>query len=219
MVRTVVAQALAGSREVERPWIGATFQRVTSDIARSLGLSRPRGALVTKVIPNSPAARAGLRVGDLVVSIEGRDVQSPAALEYRMALFDIGRRVQLTVLRRGEEVSLRVRLQRPPETTAPDLHLITGRSPLAGAKVANLSPRLAIRLDLPADKTGVVIVDVERSSPAARLGLRPGDIILRLQGEVISTSRQLAGLTARGDRFWRMTIDRNGRIANYMIGG
>ncbi|HSG94011.1 MAG TPA: DegQ family serine endoprotease, partial [Afifellaceae bacterium] len=219
MVRNVVAQALAGSREIERPWIGATFQRVTSDIARSMGLRRPRGALVTRVIPDSPAERAGLRVGDLVIGVGHRDVESPAALEYRLALFEIGRRVRLRVLRRGEELRMRVRLERPPETVEPDLQLITGRSPLAGARVANLSPRLAVRLDLPANKTGVAVVDVDRGSPAARLGLRQGDVILRLQGDPVRTSQQLAEATARRDRFWRLTIDRKGRISNYMIGG
>ena len=219
MVRSVVAQALAGSSEVERPWIGATFQRVTSDIARSMGLRRPRGALVTRVIPDSPAAQAGLRVGDLVVGVGRRDVESPAALEYRLALFEIGRRPRLRVLRRGEELRMAVRLERPPETVEPNLQLITGRSPLAGAKVASLSPRLAVRLDLPAGKTGVAVVDVERGSAAARLGLRQGDVILRVQGDAIRTSQQLAEATARRDRFWRLTIDRRGRISNYMIGG
>jgi Do/DeqQ family serine protease len=219
MVRNVVAQALAGSSEVERPWIGANFQRVTSDIARSMDLVRPRGALVTRVEPRSPAARAGLRVGDLVIGVGDRDVQSPAALEYRLALYDIGRRVRLRVLRRGEELRMRVRLERPPETVEPNLQLITGHSPLAGAKVADLSPRLAVRLDLPAGKTGVAVVDVDRGSSAARLGLRQGDVIVRIQGDAIRTSRQLAEATARRDRFWRLTIDRNGRISNYMIGG
>ena len=219
MVRNVVAQALAGSSEVERPWIGADFQRVTSDIARSMGLSRPRGALVTRVEPQSPAALAGLLVGDLVIGVGERDVQSPAALEYRLALFDIGARVRLSVLRRGEELRMRVRLERPPETTEPDLQLIGGRSPLAGAKVANLSPRLAVRLDLPAGKTGVAVVDVDRGSPAARLGLRQGDVIVRIQGDAIGTSQQLVEATARRDRLWRLTIDRKGRISNYMIGG
>ena len=219
MVRSVVAQALAGSSEVERPWIGATFQRVTSDIARSMGLRRPRGALVTRVIPNSPAAQAGLKVGDLVIGVGKRDVESPAALEYRLALFEIGRRVRLRVLRRGEELRIRVRLERPPETVEPELQLIAGRSPLSGAKVANLSPRLAVRLNLPADKTGVAVVDVDRGSPAARLGLRQGDIIVRIQGDAVSTSQQLAEVTARRNRLWRLTIDRKGRISNYMIGG
>jgi Do/DeqQ family serine protease len=219
MVRSVVAQALAGSSEVERPWIGAMFQRVTSDIARSLGLDRPRGALVTRIVPDSPAAQAGLLVGDLVIGVGKREVQSPAALEYRLALYDIGRRVRLRVLRRGKELRLRVRLERPPETTEPDLQLITGRSPLAGARVANLSPRLAVRLDLPAGKTGVAVVDVDRGSRAARLGLRQGDVIVRIQGDAVRTSQQLAKATARRDRFWRLTIDRKGRISNYMIGG
>ena len=219
MVRSVLAQALAGSSEVERPWIGATFQRVTSDIARSMGLSRPHGALVTRVVPDSPAGQAGLRVGDLVIGVGHRDVQSPAALEYRLALFDIGRLVELRVFRRGKELSMRVRLERPPETVEPNLQLIAGSSPLAGAKVANLSPRLAVRLDIPADKAGVAVVDVDRGSPAARLGLRQGDVILRVQGDEIRTSRQLAEVTARRDRLWRLTISRKGRTYNYMIGG
>ena len=219
MVQSVVAQALSGSSEVERPWIGATFQEVTAEIAQSLGLGRPRGALVTRVERNSPAERAGLEIGDLVLRVDRQEIANPSALEYRLALLGIGRQTRFTILRRGERIHLTVALVRAPETRKPRAVQIEGGSPLAGATVANLSPRLAQRLRLPTDSSGVAVIDVDPRSPAARYGFRPGDIVLRAQGRDIEDTEQLAEIAGRSSRLWRLQVDRRGRISNLVIGG
>jgi Do/DeqQ family serine protease len=219
MVRTVVAQALAGSTEIERPWIGASFQNVTFEIAESLGLDRPRGALVTDVERRSPAARAGMKRGDLILRINGRRVSNPAALEYRLAVLGIGGEARLVILRRGQRLQLEVQLMRPPEAANPARILIGGTSPLSGATVANLSPRLAQRAGLPRGSKGVVVVDVERRSPAERMRLQPGDVILSVQGREITSVDVLKEQVSRERRLWRLTIDRKGRISNIIIGG
>ncbi len=219
MVQTVVTQALSGSTEVERPWIGATFQEVTPDIALSLGLKRPRGALVTDIKRNSPAERAGLRIGDLVLRVNRQEVANPSVLEYRLALLGIGTQARMTILRSGRRQGLTVDLVRAPETVRPRRREIGGPSPLAGATVANLSPRLAQRLQLPADSTGVVVVDVDRGSAAARYGFRSGDIIMRAQRKAIEDTDQLVEILERPSRLWRLRLDRRGRISNLVIGG
>jgi Do/DeqQ family serine protease len=218
MVQTVVAQAMTGRTEVERPWLGAAFQEVTTEIARSIGLDRPRGALIVRIDPESPAERAGLRVGDLVLAVEDRKVADPQALEYRLTLLGPGQRSTLQVLRRGERISIDVRLEQPPEVTA-ERHLVRGRSPLTGAFVASLSPALAGRLGLPPDQTGVAVIEVGEGSPAARFGLRPGDVVVEVQGMRVRTPQELQELAEVPQRRWHIAIDRNGRIANLVVGG
>jgi Do/DeqQ family serine protease len=219
MVRSVVAQAVAGSTEVERPWIGASFQRVTPDIADSLGLDRPRGALVTDVERRSPAAKAGLKRGDLVLRVNGRRISNPAAMEYRLAVLGIGETARMIVLRQNQRLQVVLPLMRAPETVRPDRTLIDGPSPLSGATVANISPRIAQRVGLQNDRDGVVVLDVEAGSAAARLRLKRGDVVLSVQGRNVPSVSVLEDLVERQRRVWRLTIDRKGRISNIVISG
>ena len=116
MVRVVVASAQGGGSAVKRPWLGAKLQAVTPEIADSLGLKRPAGALVASVVADSPAARAGLEAGDLIVSIDSQAVDDPNAFDYRFATKPLGGTAQLGVLRAGREIKLAVALQTAPET-------------------------------------------------------------------------------------------------------
>ncbi|SER00293.1 Do/DeqQ family serine protease [Faunimonas pinastri] len=217
MVRTVLAQAQAGNKTVERPWIGASYQRVTSEIATSLGLDRPRGALVTDVQPSSPASRAGLKMGDLIVSVDGLEIADPPGLEYRFALAGIGKDVKLGIRRDDRPTTLTLALEKPPKGGAETT--IGGNMPLTGATVTDLSPYLAARLHIQNVRSGAVVTKVDPASPAAQLGLRPGDLILRLQGHDISSADQLNDLIKAGSRLWRITIDRGGSVSNLVIGG
>jgi len=167
----------------------------------------------------SPAARAGMKRGDLILRVNGRRVSNPAALEYRLAVLGIGGEARLVILRRGQRLQLDVQLMRLPQAANPARILIGGTSPLSGATVANLSPRLAQRTGLPRGSKGVVVVDVERRSPAERMRLQPGDVILSVQGREITSVDVLKEQVSRERRLWRLTIDRKGRISNIIIGG
>jgi S1-C subfamily serine protease len=219
MVRIVVAQALAGSKTVARPWIGASTQEVTPDIAASLGVSAPHGALVTEVDRGSPAEKAGLEPGDLILSASGRDIGDPTALNYRLAVAGIGKPVDLAVWRDGTTVALSVVPEAEPELDENDLTLIGGNSPLTGAVVADLTSTLADRLHIRGAKTGAVIVDLEPDSPAARMGFQPGDVVTKAQGEAIESAGQLADLVEKRSRLWRISFNRGGRTSSLVIGG
>jgi Do/DeqQ family serine protease len=219
MVRAVVAQAVAGSKSVARPWIGAVCQDVTSDIAESLGLDRPRGAIIAQVDPGSPAEKAGLKAGDLILSISGHDIADRAALDYRLAVAGIGNSVELSVWREGETLALPVKIEAEPELSPADLVTLGGDSPLTGAVVADLTASLAERLRIRSAESGAVVVDLDPRSPAARIGLRPGDVVVRAQGEDIVSASQLASIVEAGGRLWRISFNRNGRISRLVIGG
>ena len=148
MVKVVIASAKTGGTTVRRPWLGAKLQTVTPDIAESLGLKRPTGALVATVTEKSPAARAGLKTGDLIVAVDGQLVDDSNAFDYRFATKPLGGSAQLGLLRGGKEVKVAVALETAPETPRDEI-LIRTRSPFMGVKVANISPALAdeLRLD------------------------------------------------------------------------
>ena len=217
MVRLVVASAGAGG--VQRPWFGAQLQDVTSEIAEALGLDRPGGVLIADLWPDGPAASAGLARGDVVLSIDGQEVRDPSGFNYRFATRGVGGQATLTVMRNGREIIAPISLVPPPEVPDRDARRIEGPSPFAGALVANLSPALVDELGLSTMRAGVVIIDVGRRSPARSLGLQPGDIILEINGGRTATSADVVSLTRSAHRVWRLSIDRNGRTLNTVVGG
>jgi Do/DeqQ family serine protease len=218
MVKVVVASARSGGDAVKRPWLGAKMQAVTPEIADSLGLKRPAGALVTSVSKASPAERAGLRVGDLIVSVDGAAVDDPNAFDYRFATKPLGGSAHLGVVRNGRELSLTVALQTPPQTPLDEI-VIRARSPFTGAKVANISPALADELHLDAANGGVIVVEVADGSPAENYGFRRGDLILSVNDKTIEKTHDLERAARAGGRVWRVTILRGGQRISAVITG
>ncbi|MEJ6784710.1 DegQ family serine endoprotease [Aminobacter sp. Piv2-1] len=217
MVRAFTDAAKSGAQFFERPFVGATFEPVTPQIAESLGMDHPTGALISSVDDNGPAARAGLKPGDVVLAFNGKPVEHMEALDFRLATQPIGGKATLQVLSKGEEKAVEVALERAPEGTSANEVLLRGRSPFAGAKVAELSPRLAQRLRVASGTKGVVIVDVDGGSPAAGFGFRRGDIVRELNGEEIATAQQLKQLSEEDSRWWRFTVERDGRVMRQML--
>jgi len=210
MVSAVLAAARGG--KLVRPWLGASGQDVTSEIAASLDLERPRGVLLNEIHPGGPAARAGLRVGDIVVGINGRDINDGQELRFRLATLKVGGTAKLEILRDGRPSERAVPLEAPPEDPPRNLKRINGRTPLSGAVVANLSPALAAEIGLESTKRGVVIVEIERGSAADRFRLRPGDIVAEVNGTAVTSVSQLDGLLAAGGDAWRLTMQRGGQL-------
>ncbi len=217
MVRVVVASAKSGGGVVRRPWLGAKLQAINAEIAESLGLKRPAGALVANVINGSPAARAGLRTGDVVIAIDGQAIDDPNAFDYRFGTKALGGHSQVAVLRNGKEFKLSVALQSAPETPRDEI-TIGARSPFLGATVANLSPALAEELRLDAN-AGVVITRVEDGSIAQSLGFQKGDVVVSVNNTEIARTRDLERATRERSRAWRITIQRGGRQMSVVFSG
>jgi Do/DeqQ family serine protease len=218
MVRAVVASAKGGATVVRRPWLGAKLQAVTPEIADSLSLKRPAGALVSSITARSPAARAGLRTGDLVVEVDGQPVDDPNAFDYRFATKPVGGQAQVAVIRGGREAKLTIPLETAPETPREET-VIKARSPLLGAKVANLSPALAEELRLDSAAGGVAVTEVENGSVAQSFGFQKGDIVVSVNNEKIATMRDLLRATGQPSRVWRLTIQRGGQEISAVFGG
>jgi Do/DeqQ family serine protease len=208
----VVARSARTSGHVQLPWIGVKFQAVTPDIADGLGLSRPQGALVVDVTKDSPGARAGLKSGDVVTSVDGLGVDDPSALNYRLATRGIGAKAQVGVMRDGKQYVASLALEAAPETVPRDEVDIAGISPLTGAKVANLSPAVAEELAYDGDPNGVIVEAVGSGSVADDAGLARGDVVLEVNGVAIDTTRTLAKVCAQQQRYWQITIKRNGQV-------
>jgi Do/DeqQ family serine protease len=218
MVKVVVASAKSGGSTVKRPWLGARLQAVTPEIAESLGLKRPAGALIATVTSASPAGRGGLKTSDLIVAIDGQPVEDPNAFEYRFATKAIGGSVRLGVVRAGKEIAVAVALEAIPDIPRDEL-LIASPSPFQGAKVSNLSPALADDLRLDPSAQGVVIVDIASGSPAQSLGFQRGDLVVSVNNAKIAKPRDLEKAVGQQSRLWRITIMRGGQQMSVELRG
>jgi serine protease Do len=217
MVSNVVAN-LSGGGKMVRPWLGMTGQPVTNDIAQQLGLRFPVGVLVEAVYPNGPADRAGVRPGDVVRAVNGRDVTDIDALRYRVATHRIGDSVAFEIVRRGQTRKVNFHVEVPPEIPPRNATELSGGHPLEGATVGNLSPALADELGLDLAARGVAVLQVRRGCAAQRFGFRPGDIVSDINGAPIADLAQLQRTLAQTPRRWRFTVVRGGQKLSLQIG-
>jgi len=211
VVRRVVETAVGGGHAVVRPWLGARLQSVTPELARTMGLSRPVGALVADVWPGGAAARAGLKQGDVVTAVDGGQVVDAAALNYAIATHRPGDTVRVAVRRGGTEQTLTVRAEAAPAIPARDERVIAGRNPFSGATVVNISPAVAEEVGLdPFGKNGVLVLKTSNGA-AQQLGVQPGDIIRAVNGRSIRSVTDLTSAVVSPAPVWQFTIERNGQ--------
>jgi len=218
MVRAVINGTTEDGKLV-RGWLGAEGQAVSQDIAASLTMSRPTGILISNVYKGAAAEAAGLRVGDVVLAVNGFEVNDPKALQFRIATISVNDTVELSVWRRHKPLALKLKVTPPPDTPAKDVTDLKGQQPLAGSRVANLSPAFAIEIGSSPFARGVMIVDLLRASPANRLGFKIGDVVTNVNGTRVETVGQLKALLSNPLERWRITVDRNGKSLSLVIDG
>jgi Do/DeqQ family serine protease len=209
MVKQVVNAALGGGHSVVRPWLGAKAQPVSADMARSLGMTGPRGVIIAQVWNGSSAARAGLKEGDIVLAIDGQPVNDEAGLTYGFATKQIGQAVTLTIRRNEREQALNLRAESAPSIPAADERTLGGQTPLSGATVINLSPAKAEALGVdPFSGPGVLVSKID--GLAARAGFQAGDFIRAVNGKATPSVRDLAAALATPSRGWAIDVERGG---------
>jgi serine protease Do len=216
MARAVARAGKAGGKLV-RPWFGAQLQEVTTDIADSLAIDPPHGALVAEVAPDSPAAKAGLKPGDAIIKIDGVDVDAPQGFDFRFATKDVGTQTDLTYVRSGQVADVKVDVAAAPAGggTAD----ITGDTRFAGTTVEVLTPALAQDMKLPFDATGIVVSHVAAGSPADRMGLRAGDIIVAINGQRINDVGTFKSLVSTRTDGWQIVLQRGGQTIQSFVSG
>jgi Do/DeqQ family serine protease len=221
MARQVVEAALGGAHRVARPWLGAKTQTLTDEMARSFGLAAPTGVVVAQIWPDGPAARAGLKAGDVIQAVDGVAIDGEGALNYRIATRRPGDAVTLDVRRKAARLALHAVVEPAPANPPPDRRTIAGANPLAGATVETLSPAAAqdAGIDPFAANEGVLVVLVGPGA-AQSIGLRAGDLIRSVNGATVSSSAELAAIVARPAAMgWSLQIQRGGQLINARFGG
>jgi serine protease Do len=208
-----VTQRLIATGKIERGYIGATIQTVTTEMAESLGMAKREGALVAEVTPGAPADRAGLRGGDIVVSVNGQAVDNASQFTRRVAATTPGQSLTLSVLRDGASRAMtlttalrpgeaQINGERGPSSpSAP-----TTRPGALGLSVRPLDEAARQRLNLPATLRGALIEGVTASSDAASKGLRVGDVVVRAQGREVSGPDDLAAAVAQARTAGRPSV-------------
>ncbi|MEO1091956.1 MAG: trypsin-like peptidase domain-containing protein [Pseudomonadota bacterium] len=194
-----------------RPWLGVRVQPVDADLADTVGLGRPRGVLVADVFIGAAADRAGIVVGDVILAVDGVAVDAAGMLNLRLALASPGASVAFELWRDGAVLRLELRPDAPPgEPLAAERSYPTGH-PFAGLTVANLSPAYALEQGFDPFQQGVAVLGVEPRSPARRLRLRPGDVIVDANGRAVRTQADLEEVLAARPLPLRLLIERGGR--------
>jgi serine protease Do len=207
-----------GTASVQLAWVGASGQPVTSDIAATLGLAKPGGVLIKDVYPGGPLAKAGVKSGEVVQTVDGAGVDDMQSLNYRTATHRPGDTVKMHIAAGKQGRDVTVTLALPPESPPREATTITGRNPLTGAKVENVSPATAIELQMDLMAKGVAIVSPGTNGFAARYGFQPGDIIRSINGTNIGRVGELVR-TLNGANHWDMVIERGGRKLVLQVDG
>jgi len=219
MVKSVVAAAKNGGKEVRRPWLGASLQNLTRELAESLGLDRPAGAVVTEVDPRGPAAEGGLKQGDVIVAVDGQEALDAGGVGYRLGAKTIGGTASLSVRRDGKSLVVPLALVGAPEKPSRDTLKIKGESPFAGATVVNISPATSEEFSITSAREGVAVVDVDDNTPASVVGFKKGDVVLSVNGAKIAATRDLDRAASQNPYVWRLKINRGGQEITSVIGG
>ena len=180
--------------ETRRGWLGVHVQNVTEEIAAGLGLQEPKGALVAKVSPDSPAAAAGIQPSDVIVKFDGQPIDNMRSLPRAVAATAIGKSVAVELLRKGQVMDFTVTVGAPArrrggrgrgeqrgEAPAPEPE----REDLLGLSIAPLTDELRERYDIGKSIEGVVITEVKPNSPAAQKDVKPGDVIVEVTQEKV----------------------------------
>jgi len=217
MLRASVA-SLEKNGRVVRPWLGLSGQPVTAEIANSLGLSRPTGVVVARVVRDGPAATAGLKSGDVIYAVENKEVTDLESLRFYVSTAKPTGAVRLSVIRQQRQLTLSMPLQAAPENPPRQETKLAGRTPLTGATVVNLSPAVAEEYGFASDQ-GVAVIKTDQGTPAEQLDLRTGDVVLAINGVEVDSVASLRDLVKEPNRGWQITIRRGGDVLNVVVRG
>jgi serine protease Do len=214
-----VMRSLIDKGHVERGWLGVSIQPLTPDLATSLGTTPKHGVLIGDVLPDAPASKAGIRAGDIVLSVNGAPVGEPGQMMSRVARISPGSSAELRVLRDGSGKAFAVKLgTRPANGGASEEKASPTESGSLGLSVQPLDKSLREQFNLKADENGLAVTDVAAGSPAERAGLQPGDVILNAGGKAAPSAEQFREMAAKAtaDKGLLLRVKR-GETARFLV--
>ena len=209
LVAAFVAQAQEGRTEFSRPWAGISGQSLDADMAATLGFDRSGGIIISGLHPASPFLEAGLDVGDVILSVGGQPVNTPAEMVYRMSATGLNEQAEVTFSSEGTEKTVKVALIAAPEVPARDQLTLPERSAFPGLTLARINPAVLAELNLPLEVEGVAVMDA--GALATRAGLRTGDVILMINGMALRHPDEAADLLSGKIRAVELTVLRGAR--------
>ena len=191
-----VVEQLKSQGKVSRGWLGVQIQDVTRELAESFGMKKPQGALVSKIMPKSPAGESGIQIGDIIEEFNGREINTSAELPPMVGTTKIGETARLKVLREGKSLEIPVKIGALPDE---EPAMASKEGPSVGDKVARLNVAVANptdeqreQMELP-KRGGVVIMGV-KPGPAAEAGIRRGDVILRIGDQAVRDAKHFGDI-------------------------
>jgi len=212
-----------------RGWLGVNIQSVTDEIAESLGLDKPKGALIASVFDGGPAQKAGIQPGDVVLTFDGKPVVDMRHLPRIVAETQIDKSVKVTVWRKHKELTLDVKVGELKDNVE-QASATTNKAPAPppgtavktlGLSVADLTPELRERYQLANDSAGVVVTDIDKDGPAAEKGMRAGDVITEVAQESVKTPadvvKKVDAATKAGRKSLLLLVDRQGDLRFYAL--
>jgi Do/DeqQ family serine protease len=215
LVREFVKQAQAGSEGFQRPWAGMAGQPVDADLAASLGMDLPEGMVISELHPQSPFAKAGFEVGDVITDVDGQVVNSPSEMVFRMSVAGLDGTSMVTRLRGDIRETLVVEMFTAPNDPPTRSVVMNENSVLPGLTVGLINPVAIVRLQLPLSATGVAVLDP--GPYAARAGIKAGDILLAINGKEVTSSEDVPALLEQAGRRLRFDLNRRGqRVSLHM---
>ena len=209
LVAQFVDQAVAGATSFQRPWAGLAGQSVDADLAASLDLGLPQGILISDIHPQSAFAAAGLQVGDVITHVDGREVNTPSEMVFRMSVRGLDTHAMITRLRNGKAGQIKVAMQAAPDEPPSDPRVLDDRTILPGLAVALVNPAVIDTHNLPLSTRGVVVIELGQFG--GRIGLRPGDIVLSVNGDQIDHPEDVERVLVNPGRKVQMIVSRQGQ--------
>ncbi len=213
----MVLNSVTTTGKVSRPWFGASGQNLTSALANRLGLQTPQGVLVNELVQDSPAMRSGLKVGDIIKTLNRRPVTDLRSLNAHILTAPLNQPVDMRIWREGRERDLTVFLETLPERRAADQLHLEGDQPLTGYVVEQLSPALNHELQEALGRTGVVVMERPVRTAFFGLNLRRGDVLREINGRAINTLADVEAALQGRPRKWEMSYSRGGRVFRLVL--
>tara|TARA_R110000868_G_scaffold190862_1_gene434738 strand:- start:42291 stop:43682 length:1392 start_codon:yes stop_codon:yes gene_type:complete len=213
----VTLNSVLTTGKVTRPWFGANGQDVTDALAQQLELDRPTGVLINEIVPEGPAEKSNLEIGDIILTFAGHPVENMSQLNARIASSFVGEVYDLGVWREGKNYTSQLMLGALPDRRTEDQYTVRGSNPLEGFTFEPLSPALSDDLNMPLNSKGIVVVKTPAQKGFGMIALNEGDVLISVNKKSINTIKDLQTAVSRRPSGWQIVYKRGNQTHRVLI--